>query len=294
MDRSALRQALLALAAVDVAATAAGLLRGGGDLPNMPNMPDLPDLPGSFCQPEIAGSRAPFVAFRRGWCPGLVAMAKKSPEMKAGGDDKGQCQPDQQSPHEKPAVPNDVALAWPARKGMLLTGANATGKSTVLRLLGQCLLMGQSLGVVPAASAVLTPMAYVCTMMRVRDSPERGMSRFQAELMRAGNCMDTATACARRGAGGVVLLDEVFAGSSDASSSDACGSRVLDVLCRSTGALVVLSTHQASLADWASRAEGFEAWRMLPEGYMLVPGRNSASNAAEQMRLITSHSMKPP
>jgi DNA mismatch repair ATPase MutS len=103
--------------------------------------------------------------------------------------------------------------------------------------------------------------------------------------------MDSATAGAGRG--GLVLLDEVFAGSSDSRSSDACGVRVLEVLSECQGALVVLSTHQDSLADWAEGRRGFASFMTEPLGYRLVRGRNSASNAAEQMRKFGRHTAPP-
>lgn len=250
MDRGALRSAFLAVAAVDLVLALGTLLKEGQ---------------GQYCQPELVGCPAsPLVAVKDGWCPGTGGRDGDTLEMKS-------------------QVPNDAALAWPGRRGILLTGANATGKSTALRVLGCCALMAQSVGVAPARAAALTPLGYLCTMMRVRDSPERGLSRFQAELMRAGHCMDSATEGAAAGRGGLILLDEVFAGSSDSRSSDACGVRVLEVLSGCSGALVVLSTHQDSLADWAEGRLGFASFMTEPHGYKLVRGRNSASNAVEQM-----------
>jgi DNA mismatch repair ATPase MutS len=184
-----------------------------------------------------------------------------------------------------PPVGNNLALAWPSKRGMLLTGANATGKSTILRTVGCGVLMAQTVGVCPAAAAAVTPLDFVCTMMRVRDSPERGLSRFQAELMRAGHCMDVATKASGTG-GGLVLLDEVFAGSSDSESSEACGSRVLDVLTGAEGTFILLSTHQKNLADWAETQPGFESWKMLPTDFVIARGRNLHSNATEQMERI--------
>ena len=279
MDRRALRGRLLGLAAVDVVAALGRLLsargRDGGPL---------------FCQPEIAGAPSrPLLAVKAGWCPGVTVRAPGAAGGPAGEGESQAAAHRGAAPAiaaaQLAAVPNDAALSWPRRRGMLVTGANATGKSTVLRVLGCSALMGQSVGLLPAERGALTPLRYVCTMMRVRDAPEKGLSRFQAELMRAGHCMDTAKSQSRRG-GGLVLLDEVFAGSSDAGSSAACGSRVLDVLADSPGALIVLSTHQTSLADWAEKIKGFEAWRMLPRGYSIARGRNAESNAAEQMSRI--------
>jgi hypothetical protein len=304
IDRTALRSAFLVLAAVDLVQALGSLLSGAGG--------DGGSCGGggrgrAFCQPELVGTGAsPLVAIKAGWCPGLGGLGSLGELSDAGSglsdagsglSDAGSGLSDAGSGSalstgaiggdgcetaRKP-VPNDIALAWPIRRGMLVTGANATGKSTALRVLGCCSLMAQTVGVAPAASMALTPLGYVCTMMRVRDSPERGLSRFQAELLRAGHCMDSATEGAARSRGGLVLLDEVFAGSSDSRSSDACGVRVLEVISGSAGALVVLSTHQDSLADWAESRRGFASYMTEPNGYKLVKGRNSTSNAAEQM-----------
>ena len=313
IDRTALRSAFLVLAAVDLVqalgsllcrtgAGSSGAVGAGGPVGAARGVGGSGGAGRSFCQPELVGSGAsPLVAIKAGWCPGLGSIGSLGSidglgatggisDDESGSDARlgGETYENARKP-----VPNDVALAWPLRRGILLTGANATGKSTALRVLGCCSLMAQTVGVAPAASMALTPLGYVCTMMRVRDSPERGLSRFQAELLRAGHCMDSATEGAAERRGGLVLLDEVFAGSSDSRSSDACGVRVLEVISGSAGALVVLSTHQDSLADWAESRPGFASFMTEPSGYKLVKGRNSTSNAAEQMSRFRRQTFPP-
>jgi hypothetical protein len=253
LDRPALRASALRLAAVDLVA---GLARA------------LIDPDSRMCQPTlVAGPDAPVLRIRDAWWPGAALV--------------------------QPPVANDVALASAqGSRGILLTGANATGKSTVLRTIGCAVLLAQSVTLVPARSAAMTPLSYLCTMMRVRDAPELGVSRFQAELLRAGMCMDNARRFAETPGGGLVLLDEVFAGSSDADSSDACGVRVLDVIANTPRSLVVLATHQAGLADWAEAA-GFLARRMTLSGFRMLPGRNRDSNADEQMRRLAGSTPSP-
>jgi hypothetical protein len=281
MDRAALRSAFLVLAAVDLVLALGSLLNRSGAGPR--------GRTPMFCQPELLDSRAsPLIAVSAGWCPGLGGNSQADD---AASDSGVSGSPEDEGWHT--TVPNDVALAWPLRRGILVTGANATGKSTALRVLGCCSLMAQTVGIAPARAMALTPLLYVCTMMRVRDSPERGLSRFQAELMRAGHCMDSASEGSGQGRGGLVLLDEVFAGSSDPRSSDACGVRVLEVLSGSPGALVALSTHQESLADWAEKRRGFASFMTEPSGYKLVKGRNSTSNAVEQMRKFRRQTVPP-
>lgn len=160
--------------------------------------------------------------------------------------------------------------------GAVLTGPNASGKSTVLRMIGCVVLMAQTTGYAPARACALHPMKYLTTMMGIRDDPEAGRSRFQNELLRAGECVEAARR--RPNDVGLLLLDEIFGGT-DPLQGDACGAKVLSSLADTTGCLYVLATHQRGLVEHSATLPSTRRYKM-EEGYRMVAGVNDSFNAA--------------
>jgi DNA mismatch repair ATPase MutS len=77
------------------------------------------------------------------------------------------------------AVPNSVTLGPPA--GLLVTGANMTGKSTFLRTVGVNVVLAQSIDTV-FASAYRAPWLSVASCITPSDDLQAGKSYYQAEV----------------------------------------------------------------------------------------------------------------
>lgn len=169
---------------------------------------------------------------------------------------------------------NDLAMIRGVN-GAVLTGPNASGKSTVLRMVGCVVLMAQTTGYAPARSCALHPMKYLTTMMGIRDDPEAGRSRFQNELMRAGECVEAARR--RPGDVGLLLLDEIFGGT-DPLQGDACGAKVLSSLAETTGCMYLLATHQRGLVEHSATLPSTRRYKMQA-GYRMAAGVNDSFNA---------------
>ena len=187
----------------------------------------------------------------------------------------------------------DVANSFAAMRGangVVLTGPNASGKSTVLRMIGCVVLMAQTTGLAPARACALHPIKYLTTMMGIRDDPEAGRSRFQNELLRAGECVESARR--RPGDVGLLLMDEIFGGT-DPVQGDVCGSKVLTSLAETTGCLYVLATHQKGLVEHSSTVAGTRRFRMS-DNYKLVAGVNDSFNAAELFERAMPTPAAPP
>lgn len=167
---------------------------------------------------------------------------------------------------------NDVALSK-KKNGLVLTGKNASGKSTYLRMIGCNVLFAHATGFAPAKAAAMPAMAYLMTMMGIRDDPEAGRSRFQNELQRAGECVEAAKR--RPEDSGLLLMDEIFGGT-DPSQGDVCGSKVMSSL--TDGCMYVLATHQKGLVKHSETMDNTTRMRMT-EGYKIVPGVNEGANA---------------
>lgn len=125
-------------------------------------------------------------------------------------------------------------------QGILLTGKNGVGKSTLLRTIGLNALTSGAFGFCYARSASCA--AYlVLTSMQVVDSLERGLSTYMAELQRAKKMLDASCSPPHT----LMLIDEIFSGTNHLESISA-GYAVLSSICERSA--VVVATHDVVLA----------------------------------------------
>lgn len=146
-------------------------------------------------------------------------------------------------------VRNDVHLAGPG-SAYVVTGSNMSGKTTLLRAMGINCVLALAGGPVCAEALTLTPLQ-VLTSMRVKDSLERGVSYFYAEVQRLKLILDAAEAakgCA------LFLLDEILLGTNTRERQLA--SREVIRLLLATGAIGAVSTHDLTLAALEDESGG--------------------------------------
>ena len=173
-------------------------------------------------------------------------------------------------------VANDIAMIK-GKNGIVLTGQNASGKSTVLRMTGCVVTLAQTIGWTTAAACAIQPVKHFTTMMGIRDDPDAGRSRFQNELLRAGECVEAARN--RPDDLGLLLMDEIFGGT-DPSQGDACGGKILTSLTETPGCMYILATHQKGLVEHSKSLDGVMRFKMLPEKYVMTEGVNDHHNAS--------------
>jgi hypothetical protein len=142
---------------------------------------------------------------------------------------------------DRPVV-NDVSLPS-ARAALLVTGSNMSGKTTLLRAMGANAVLALAGAPVCAAELELSELQ-VLTSMRVKDSLERGVSYFYAEVSRLRVLLDAAT---ERHGKVLFLLDEILLGTNTVERQLA--SREVLALFLRTGAAGAVSTHDLSLAS---------------------------------------------
>ena len=142
------------------------------------------------------------------------------------------------------AVANDVDLDR-GHPVLVVSGANMAGKSTLLRTIGTSVALTYAGAPVRALSMTISAMDVVASI-RVKDSLQRGESRFAAELNRIRLVLESI----RSGHPTLVLIDELFAGTN--SYDRYAGAVVLaEFLLGSDSSLAVLSTHDRNVTRWA-------------------------------------------
>ncbi|KAK9476380.1 muts domain V-domain-containing protein [Lipomyces japonicus] len=138
-------------------------------------------------------------------------------------------------------IPNDVVLGGSSSNITLLTGANAAGKSTVLRMTCVAVILAQIGCYVPAEKARLTPVDRIMTRLGANDNIFAGQSTFYVELSETKKMLSQATNRS------LLVLDELGRGGSS-SDGFAIAESVLHHIATHIGSLGFFATHYGTLA----------------------------------------------
>ncbi|UNI24880.1 DNA mismatch repair protein msh6 [Purpureocillium takamizusanense] len=138
-------------------------------------------------------------------------------------------------------IPNDIKLGGDEAKINLLTGANAAGKSTVLRMSCIAVIMAQIGSFVPAVSATLTPVDRIMSRLGANDNIFAAQSTFFVELSETKKILSEATPRS------LVILDELGRGTSSYDGV-AVAQAVLHHVATHIGCVGFFATHYHSLA----------------------------------------------
>lgn len=172
-------------------------------------------------------------------------------------------------------VPVSLSLD-PARPVMVISGANAGGKTVVLKTAGLSSLMALSGLHVPARMARVPLYASVLADIGDRQSLAANLSTFTSHVANIRRMMEL---CERPA---LVLLDEVGTGT-DPEEGSALGVAVVDHFRRACGAHVIATTHYSGLKMYAASEEGVQNAsvefdeRTLEPTYRLIVGVAGAS-----------------
>ncbi len=177
-----------------------------------------------------------------------------------------------------------VSFALDADKNaMVISGANAGGKTVVLKTTGLLALMALSGISVPAKSARIPFYASVLADIGDHQSIAANLSTFTSHVANIARMIDLCEAPA------LVLLDEVGTGT-DPEEGSALGVAVVDHFRRACGAHVITTTHYSGLKMYAGNEEGvlnasveFDEKTLRPT-YRLVVGMAGASSGLEIAR----------
>ncbi len=179
-------------------------------------------------------------------------------------------------------VRNDLRLDA-ARRLLVVSGSNMSGKSTLLRTVGVNAVLAMAGAPVCAARLTLAPLR-VGASIRVTDSLHGGTSRFYAEIQRLRMIMELASA-----GGALFLLDELLHGTNSNDRRAGAEGVLRGLLDR--GAIGMITTHDLALTAVAGAGANVHFEDHLEGGkitfdYRLREGVVAKSNALELMRSI--------
>jgi hypothetical protein len=178
------------------------------------------------------------------------------------------------------AVTNSICLAG---QSALVVGSNMAGKTTFIKMIGTNIILGRTLGVCFASSALI-PRSPVMTSIRLEHSIESGKSHFFSEIERILSFLRIAEETGR----GVFLIDELFRGT-NTPERVAAAKAVLEEMARH--AQVLATTHDVELQAYLEQQ--FSIYHFtedpdLPEvfDYKLRAGISQARNAIRLLERI--------
>jgi DNA mismatch repair ATPase MutS len=192
-------------------------------------------------------------------------------------------------------VANDLTIG-PAGTAQLISGSNMAGKSTLLRAVGLNVVL--ALAGAPVCAAELTcPPVRLRTSIQVRDSLERGLSYFMAEVARLREIVTAAEEDTRDTADGPVLylVDEMLSGTN--SEERAVAIRLIVERLLESQAIGVITTHdlpafcvdpiQSRLvhAHFRERVTGAPGHETMDFDYRLYDGPATSRNALRLLAL---------
>ncbi len=177
-------------------------------------------------------------------------------------------------------VANSIALHG---QSALVVGTNMAGKTTFIKMVGTNIILGRTLGVCFAATAII-PGSNVMALIRAEHSIESGKSHFFAELERILSFVQRA----ERDGRGVFLIDELFRGT-NTPERVAAGKAVLESL--GAHAQVLVTTHDIELQHLLGPSFltfHFVEDPELPEvfDYRLHPGISTSKNAIKLLEKV--------
>lgn len=178
----------------------------------------------------------------------------------------------------KEAVRNDFSIA--ERNYYIITGANMAGKSTFLRSIGVNWLLAMN-GMPVFADSLCISVFPLFTSMRTTDDLTRGISYFNAELLR----LKSLIAFCSRHEGTLIILDEILKGTN--SADKLAGSRLFLEYMAGRRVTGVVATHDLELSLLADECPGrfhnycfeIELGRDVTYSYRITPGVARNQNA---------------
>lgn len=187
------------------------------------------------------------------------------------------------------AVPNSVALGPP--HGVLLTGSNMSGKSTLLRSLGVAVITSQTVGTC-LASSYSAPSFCVRSCMGRSDSLVEERSYYLDQVQGIVALLHASTSCEAH----LFLLDELFRGTNTNERTAAAEADLVELTSTAVPHIIVAATHDTELASMLN--ETFATYHLadrtvngdLVFEYRLAPGLSTSRNA---IALLERHGAPP-
>ena len=185
-----------------------------------------------------------------------------------------------------PLLDNPVKNSISTKHGVLLTGSNASGKSTFLKTAALNAILAQTIHTC-MADTYLAPLFHVYSSMSLRDDIEGGESYYIVEIKALKRILDAAES-GRQPV--LCFVDEVLRGTNTVERI-AASTQILKSL-GGSGILCFAATHDIELTDLLKdEFDNYHFEEDVQEGdvvfnYKLLPGKATTRNAIKLLELM--------
>ena len=185
-----------------------------------------------------------------------------------------------------PLLINPVKNSISTKRGVLLTGSNASGKSTFLKTAALNAILAQTIHTC-MADAYRAPLFYVYSSMTLRDDIEGGESYYIVEIKALKRILDAAVSGQQPI---LCFVDEVLRGTNTVERI-AASTQILKSL-GGSGILCFAATHDIELTDLLrDEFDNYHFEEDVREGdvvfnYKLLPGKATTRNAIKLLELM--------
>jgi len=185
-----------------------------------------------------------------------------------------------------PLIPNAISNTISVNKGVLLTGSNASGKSTFLKTIAINALLAQSINTCTAETAT-TDFYRIYSSMSLRDDLMNGESYYIVEIKSLKRILD---AVAKGGAPVLSFVDEVLRGTNTVERI-AASTQILRSLAK-PNIISFAATHDIELTHLLEKDyDNYHFVEEIKDGdilfdYQLLTGRATTRNAIQLLNII--------
>lgn len=185
-----------------------------------------------------------------------------------------------------PLIENPVANSISAKGGILVTGSNASGKSTFLKNIAINSIFAQTIYTC-TASSYCAPYFQVMTSMALRDDLGSGESYYIVEIRSLKRILDAAQS---PGAPVLCFVDEVLRGTNTVERI-AASTQILKSL-HKPGVCCFAATHDVELTGLLeAEYDNYHFEEQIADGdisfpYLLMPGRATSRNAIRLLEMM--------
>ena len=130
---------------------------------------------------------------------------------------------------------------------ILITGPNGSGKSTYIKSIIECIILGQTIGIVPAKEFSITPFKNISTYLNIPDCQGKE-SLFQAEMNRCYQQLDMLEKAENNKEFSFNIMDEIFV-STNYKEGMSGAYAIINQLCKFKHCINIITTHFDVLAN---------------------------------------------
>jgi DNA mismatch repair ATPase MutS len=174
-------------------------------------------------------------------------------------------------------------------KNIMITGPNASGKSTFLKAITECLILGQTICIVPATNMKFTPFHHINTYLNIPDCQGKE-SLFQAEMSRCYNQIESFKEI-KNTEFVFSIMDEIFVSTNyfeGLSGAYAISKKMSSY----DNSICFISTHFSTLSEFTQKEKTYKNYHFsieydkddkIEKSYLLKEGRTTQHIALEML-----------